>query len=315
MSNLAAPIIAVVGSSNIDLVVRVPRLPLAGETVLGDAVRHVAGGKGANQAVAASRLGADVFFVGCLGDDSFGVEARAMLALEGLRLDHLGVILGEASGVALIAVAANGENSIVVAPGANALLAPADMDMAQPALTQAQLVVAQLEIPLLTVQHAFTLAHAAGVRTLLNPAPAQPLPPEFLALVDVLVCNETEAAALTAMAVTDVAQAHAAAEILHHQGPALVIITLGAQGCVVADATTTQQVQGYAVPVIDTTGAGDTFIGALAVALARGEAAPLAARYANAAAALSVGKVGAQSGMPLAADVATFLATHPAIRA
>lgn len=302
------PTITVIGSSNTDLVVRVPRIPAPGETVLGGDLRRFAGGKGANQAVAARRLGAEVVFIGCLGDDDFGNVAYATLAAEGLRLDHVRRVAGTASGVALIAVASGGENSIVVAPGANMLLTRADVDAARDAFAQSTIVVAQLETPLDATQHAFTLARAAGGRTLLNPAPAQPLPADLLALTEALVCNATEAAFLAGVPVAEQTSAALAAHALRQRGPNLVIITLGAQGCLVLAEDEPQFIPVRPVTVVDATAAGDAFIGALAVRLALGETAVLAAHYATAAAALCVGRAGVQPALPTATEVAALLA-------
>ncbi len=194
---MAHPVITVVGSSNTDIVVRVPHIPLPGETLLGGDVERIPGGKGANQAVAARRLGAEVYFVGCVGDDTFGDAATTVLAANEVRLEYLVRVSGVPSGMALIAVAAGGENSIVVAPGANAHLTPRKIDHAASALQSSDMVIAQLEVPVSAVHRAFKRAREAGVATLLKPAPAQRLPDRLMALVDVLVCNETEAAALT----------------------------------------------------------------------------------------------------------------------
>lgn len=304
---MANPVLTVVGSSNTDIVVRVPHIPLPGETLIGGDAVHIPGGKGANQAVAARRIGADVYFVGCLGDDSYGNAATANLASEGLRLDHLAHIAGVPSGVALIAVAENGENSIVVATGANARLTATDVDHAASAIQISDIVIAQLEIPITAVHQAFRLAREVGVGTLLNPAPAQPLTDSLMALVDILVCNETEAEALTSRAVTDQASAIAAAHALLNRGPELVIVTLGGNGCLVATADAITHVPAFAVPVVDSTAAGDAFIGALACRLAQGDVPEAAARYATAAAALSVGVAGAQPSLPSGARVNTFL--------
>jgi len=303
---MANPVITVVGSSNTDLVVRVGHIPLPGETLLGGDMQRVAGGKGANQAVATRRLGADVWFIGCLGDDNFGDAAAALLMQEGLRLDHMTRVKGIPSGIAFIAVAATGENTIIVASGANAHLTSAAIEQAGEAIAAAQIVIAQLEIPLPSVQHAFALARTAGVRTLLNPAPAQTLSDALMGLVDVLVCNETEAEMLTGLAVTDVPNASTAAQILRTRGPALVLITLGGNGCIVAGESIVH-IPAFVVPVVDTTAAGDAFIGALACRLALGDAPAVAARYAAAAAALSVGVAGAQPSLPDGSQVAAFL--------
>jgi ribokinase len=306
-----APIVTVVGSSNTDLTVRVAALPRAGETVLGRDVQRAAGGKGANQSVAACRLGAVVYFVGCLGGDSFGDEAAGQLAAAGLRLDYLRRAPDAPSGLALIAVAAGGENSIVVAPGANSRLSVADVEQAAPALRAAQVVVAQLEIPAAPVQRAFELARTAGATTLLNPAPAQALGDGLLALTDVLVCNETEAQALTGLGASDVGAAEAAALALLSHGPRLVALTRGAAGCTLASQEGgATHVPAFPVRAVDATAAGDAFIGALACQLAVGVAPPTAVRYASAAAALSVQRAGAQPSLPTAEEVDRFLASR-----
>lgn len=303
-----APVIVVVGSSNTDLVVQVPELPRAGATMLGGDLLTLAGGKGANQAVAARRAGAVVYFIGCLGRDNFGDQALANLAAEGIYLDYVYRTGDAPSGVALIAVATNGQNSIVVAPGANTRLEPGDIDRAAPVFARADLVVAQLEVPLAAVRHALTCARERGVSTLLNPAPAQPLDADLLGVVDVLICNETEAEALTGLPVADAAQAEGAARALGERGPRLVILTRGAEGALLAEGTTIQQVPAFRVQAVDTTAAGDAFIGTLACELARSHTPLEAAHYASAAAALSVQRMGAQASLPTATAVQAFLA-------
>ncbi|GAC1447139.1 MAG: ribokinase [Ktedonobacterales bacterium] len=303
-----APVIVVVGSSNTDLVAQVPELPRAGATILGGDLLTLAGGKGANQAVAARRAGAVVYFIGCLGRDNFGDQAMANLAAEGIYLDYVYRTGDAPSGVALIAVATNGQNSIVVAPGANTRLEPGDIDRAAPVFARADLVVAQLEVPIAAVRHALTYARERGVSTLLNAAPAQPLDAELLGVVDVLVCNETEAEALTGLPVADAVQAEAAARALGARGPRLVILTRGAEGALLAEGTTIQHVPAFRVQAVDTTAAGDAFIGSLACELARGHTPQEAAHYASAAAALSVQRMGAQASLPTATAVLEFLA-------
>ncbi|HKD77285.1 MAG TPA: ribokinase [Ktedonobacterales bacterium] len=304
---MSQPIITVVGSSNTDLVVRVPHIPLPGETLIGEPIQHIPGGKGANQAVAARRLEAEVWFVGCLGDDGFGDSAADTLAQEGVRLDYLTRVNGIPSGVALIAVAANGENSIVVVPGANAHLTVTAVERAHVAISSSAIVIAQLEVPIAAMSHAFSVARAAGKRTLLNPAPAQALADEVMTLVDVLVCNETEAATLTGVAVTDLASCEQEARQLRDRGPSLVIVTLGNNGCLVCAEHEMRHIAAYTVEVVDTTAAGDCFVGALAVRLALGDDAFAAARYASAAAAISVTRAGAQPSLPHASEVEVFL--------
>lgn len=308
MTSRQTPTIAVVGSSNTDLVVRVAALPRPGETMLGGDVRQVAGGKGANQAVAARRLGATVYFVGCVGADSFGAEAAACLVREGLRIEYLQRIPDAPSGVALIAVAASGENSIVVAPGANSRLSAHDIERASPALRSAHMVVAQLEIPIAAVRYAFALARSAGVTTLLNAAPAHPQADDLLDLVDVLVCNATEAQALTGRPASTAQGAEVAARQLMQRGPRVVIVTRGAAGCVLAEHDQLTHIPACDVPAVDSTAAGDAFTGALAVRIAAGDTPRDAVRYASAAAAISVQREGAQPSLPTAEEVERFLA-------
>lgn len=278
------------------MVARVDSLPLPGETVLGDNFRTVAGGKGANQAVAASRLGADVAFVGRVGVDSFGALAAAGLAAEGIDVAHVVRDPQAPTGVVLIGVASTGENSIIVAPGANARLTVADVDAAADVIRSADVVVCQLEIPLDCVQRAFEIARASGATTILNPAPARPLPPEVYRLTTVLIPNETEAALLCGSETADPLRA---AEILRGNGVEVVIVTLGAAGALVLSAEISDIIPaGHVDSVIDTTAAGDCFTGALAVAIGEGTRLVDAVKFANSSAALSVGKAGAQPSMP-----------------
>jgi ribokinase len=305
---MAAPEVIVIGSSNVDLVVHVPHLPIPGETILGGEVARVAGGKGANQAVAAQRAGAEVAFIGCLGDDTFADLAITELVEARVQLTHVRRVPGAVTGLAFITVADDGENSIVVAQGANAMLHATDVTTAQTTISHARIIVAQLEIPIATAMHALAVAQQGGVMTLLNPAPAQPLSDEQLALVDVLVCNETEATTLAQTPVADVASALAAAHQLQRRGPRIVIVTLGAQGAVVVEGDAAQHQPAFAVKVVDTTAAGDAFIGALAAQLAQGTALHDAVRYAGAAGALTVTQAGAQHSLPTRAAIEAFLA-------
>ena len=253
--------VVVLGSVNADLVLRCTALPLPGETVHGRDFRTLPGGKGANQAIAAARLGASVAFIGCVGDDDFGRTAQFVLAGEGVDTSHLHVVAGTATGVAMILVDDAGQNSIALAAGANAALTTDHVDAAAP------LFVCQLESPLDVVRHAIGRARAAGVPVLLNPAPAQALPAALLADVDVLVPNETEAALLVGSDLDPTA----AATRLRALGPATVLLTLGADGLQVDTDGLAQRVPAPATgPVVDTTGAGDTFIGAFAAARVEG---------------------------------------------
>jgi len=300
--------VTVVGSFNQDLVVVTPRMPVKGETILGGRYQTGPGGKGANQAVAAARLGADVAMVVKLGTDDIGDGAQANLVAEGVRPDYL-LRTGEThTGVAFIIVDAEGENMIVVAPGSNTLLAPDDVDACRAAITEADVLLVELESPLETVQRALEVAREAGVRTILNPAPGQPLANEMLELVDVLTPNETETELIAGMPVTDVPGAEAAGRHLLAQGVGTVIVTLGAKGALIVAPDGVQHVPGHVVDVVDTTGAGDAFNGAIAVALAEGKEVAEAVALANAAAALQVTKFGTAPAMPYRDEVERLLA-------
>jgi ribokinase len=302
--------ILVVGSSNTDMIIRLDRIPRPGETILGGAFSTAAGGKGANQAVGAARAGGSVTFVARVGRDMFGEQAVAGFVKDGINVEHIVRDAAAPSGVALIFVAKDGENSIAVASGANGVLAPADVKKAAKLFAQAAVVVMQLETPLATVQAAAEFAVKAGAKVILNPAPARPLPAKLLKRISILTPNETEAELLTGIKVTDTASAAKAAAKLRTRGVETVIITLGARGAFIAEAGGNQLVPGFKVKAVDTTAAGDIFNGSLAVALAEGKALPAAIRFANAAAALSVTKLGAQPSAPLRRDIEKFLHTH-----
>lgn len=294
--------IAVVGSINMDMVAHARRLPRPGETLLGEDFQMAPGGKGANQAVAAARLGAQVNFVSRVGTRVHGRALIAALRAEGVDATH--TIEDEAAlpGIAVIMVGREGgENSIVYIPGSNAQLAPADIREASAALQQAQVVVAQLEVPQPAVLEAFRLAQAAGVRTILNAAPAHAVDPELLALTDCLVLNETEAAQLAGLPETGDSPeslARAAVGVLLGRGLRCVLVTLGAQGVLVADAAGLRLVPARRVQAVDTVGAGDTFVGGVATAWAEGRSLDEAVRLGQAAAAIAVSRVGVQSAMP-----------------
>ena len=300
------PKIVVVGSANTDMMVQVVHLPLPGETVLGGKFVKARGGKGANQAVAAARLGAQVAFVARLGRDAFGQEAAAAYQADGINTDYVAWDDQAPSGVALIMVNEAGQNIIAVAPGANGRLAPNDVMAAERVIKEADGVLLQLEIPLETVWTAVKLARRYGVRVIVNPAPATQLPAELLKSVDILTPNEGEVTVLTGGYSTSDAL-DAASLLYHHSGVQTLVVTLGAKGALVIDHGKKMTVPGFAVKPVDTTGAGDAFNAALAVALGRGEQLVEAVRYANAVGALTVTRLGAQSSLPTEEQVRQFL--------
>jgi ribokinase len=299
--------IVVVGSSNTDLVVRVPRIPRAGETLLGGEFMTAAGGKGANQAVGAARAGGNVALIARVGRDSLGDRAVAGLQRDGVDVSGVSRDAHAASGVALIFVSRDGENSIAVAGGANAKLSAAHVKKAAGVIRSSALLVAQLETPLAAVMAAALVAVKAGVPVILNPAPARPLPNRLLKLISILTPNETEAELLTGVKVTDEAAAARACAKLRSRGVRTVILTLGARGAYLADVGGQQLVPGFKVKAVDSTAAGDIFNGALSVALAEGKSLRDAVRFANAAAALSVTRRGAQASAPNREDIERFL--------
>lgn len=297
------PQVVVVGSVNMDLVARAPRLPSPGETVAGAAFATIPGGKGANQAVAAARLGARTAFIGCVGDDAFGATLARGIEADGIDRRGLRVVPGCSSGVALIVVDDGGRNGIVIVPGANGALAPADLDRNDALLAGASVVALQLEVPMPVVEAAIRRSRARGQRVVLNPAPARPLPPALLAQVDVLVPNETEAALLTGLAVGTVEEAVAAGQRLRATTSGVVLVTLGARGVVAVTADGERHFPAPVVNAVDTTAAGDTFVGALCAALVEGRTLEEAVGFAQAAAALSVTRFGAQPSIPRRGEI------------
>lgn len=297
--------IVVVGSINMDLVTRAPRFPTPGETLLGERFDTVPGGKGANQAVAAARLGAQVALVGALGEDAFGEQLRDGLADEGIDLSALVWVPECGSGCAAITVAGS-ENQIVVVPGANARLSPQHVAAAEALIANADALLLQLEIPLPTVEAALRLAQQHGVPAILNPAPAQPLPREWLTLAHCVTPNQHELAIL--LGETGAAD-DASLRACMREAPCPVVMTRGAGGAWYADGEDVREQAGFPVDAVDSTGAGDTFNAALAVFLHEGLAS--AVRKACATAALSVTRFGAQGGMPSRAALKDFLAAHP----
>ncbi len=310
MSTLAAmAAVVVLGSANVDLVVRAPRHPVPGETLLGSGFATHAGGKGANQAVAAARAGAATALIARLGADGAADFLRAQLGEAGVDISSVGTCRHDPTGTAIITVADSGENTIVVVAGANATLRTEHVDDAEAAglFAGVQVVMAQLEIPLAVVRHGFTTAKRHGCTTMLNAAPMAPLPPDLLAVTDVLVVNETELEQLTG------------SDISHFDGHrwstlgsvAIVVVTLGADGArALRRDGATIGVPGHVVEVVDTTAAGDTFCGYLAASIARGDELADAIGVANAAAALTCTKPGAQPSIPTAANVVAFSAAN-----
>ncbi|MGQ0604602.1 MAG: ribokinase, partial [Anaerolineales bacterium] len=266
---MTSPHLIVVGSSNTDLIVRADRLPAPGETVLGGDLITTAGGKGANQAVAAARLGAHVTFVARVGADAYGRDSLTNFAREEMDTRYVVTDPQAPSGVALIVVGSNGQNLIAVAPGANARLTPADVEAARPVFAEARVLLLQLETPIETVLAAARLGRAHGLTVILNPAPAQPLPAELYPLVDALTPNEYEAETLTGEG-----ESEAAARALLARGVKIVIVTLGAAGVLLATTTGIERFPGFRVEAVDTTAAGDAYNGGLAVALAGDDLSP-----------------------------------------
>ena len=295
--------IVVVGSCNTDMVISMERLPLPGETLLGGRFFMNAGGKGANQAVAAARLGGKVTFVAKVGNDPFGVRSVDQYRAEGIDTRHVMVDKEHPSGVALILVDARGENSIAVASGANAHLTPQDIDRAQRVVEEGDIVLMQLETPMETVEHAALIAHRAGKRVVLNPAPAHPLTESLMRCLYMLIANETEAEYISGIQITDMDSICRAADIISGRGVENVVITLGSKGAFIKENGSYHKVPAIKVKAVDATAAGDTFCGAVCVALAEGRGITEAVEFANRAAAITVTRMGAQSSLPYRREV------------
>lgn len=304
-NRMQRPRIVVVGSSNTDMVVTTPRLPRPGETLLGGRFLQAAGGKGANQAVAAARAGARVTLVARVGDDLFGRAAIEGFEHEGIDTRYVSIDPDEPSGVALILVDGKGENLISVAPGANATLQPCHVDQAAAVIAEADLLLTQLETPLTSVRRALEIAQAAGVPVLLNPAPAptQSLPEDLFAGVSVLTPNRVELAQITGRSVDTREFIHSSCKYLLDRGTGSVVVTLGAEGAAFVSREGVEPIPPYPVSPLDTVGAGDCFSACLAVALAEGRPPVEAACFAAVAAALSTTRTGAQPSMPARAEV------------
>lgn len=303
------PEIVVIGSLNADLVQTVDRLPRPGETIVGGSLQTFSGGKGANQAYAAGRMGAQVSMIGQVGND--GLAPLLVQSLESAGV-HTGLV-GEvdlSTGAAVILVLPDGENLIVISPGANATVTPALATQRLGSLSEGSYLLSQLEIPIESVNESLAVAKARGATTILDPAPARELSPELLHNVDFLTPNETETLALLgepAFQMDSDSDLELAAREILALGPGAVVLKLGARGCMIATAQGSHRVPGFKVSAVDTTAAGDVFNGAFATALAEGRAVPEAARFANAAAALSVTRPGAQNSVPSRQEVERFL--------
>ena len=298
------PDILVIGSLNADLVVRTPRFPAPGETISGGDLAIIPGGKGANQAVAVARQGTSVAMVGRVGSDSFG--PTLIQNLQNNKVDtNLVQISDSATGTAIIVVDSSGQNSIVLSPGANDKVTPADVDAVS--FQDGNMLLLQLEIPLETVIHAANVAHQNGLRVILNPAPARSLPDSLLADVDILVPNESELKLLSGQSVTDIDSAASAARTVLAKGVKTVIVTLGSNGALLVTDERIAHIPTFSVEVVDTTAAGDAFIGGLAAALLKGKALEEAVRYGNASGALAATKFGAQPSLPTQDEVEQLL--------
>ena len=304
------PKVVVVGSFNMDLVVKAGRRPQTGETLMGEEFGMFIGGKGSNQAIAAARLGANVTMIGRLGADLFGDTLMAAHAEEGICTDYVIRDTEVGTGVASILIDADGDNSIVLVPQANMGLTVADIEQASESIAAADVLLLQLEVPISASQRAAEIAKSNGARVVLNPAPAQELPDDFLTQVDILTPNEVETESLSGVSVSSATDAERAANVLLDKGLSAVILTLGERGALLLTPDLTQQVPAYSVEVVDTTAAGDAFCGALATGLARGENLVDAVAFANTAGALAITVLGAAPSMPTAAQVEAFHGKH-----
>lgn len=302
--------LTVLGSINVDHIMNIAQFPAPGETVIGKQYQTAFGGKGANQAVACGRSGADITFIACVGDDAIGAEILAQLKHDRVHTAAISVIPETTTGVAMIFVNGEGENVIGISAGANAALTPARFSPYQMIVAQSDALLMQLESPLETVIAAAEIAKKNQTKVILNPAPARELPDSLLSLVDVITPNETEAEKLTGISVSDETGAAKAAQVLHDKGIEQVLITLGSRGVWLSINGEGRCIPGFKVNAVDTIAAGDTFNGAYVTALLEGKRADDAVRFAHAAAAISVTRRGAQPSVPWRKEIDAFLAAR-----
>jgi len=298
--------LVVLGSVNADHILQVGNFPRPGETVVGHGYQVIPGGKGANQAVAAARLGADVSFLACVGDDDFGARMIERFRDDGIDTSGVMSMADTPTGIAFIQIVSSGENCIAISPEANGNFTPDILEQNMGLIRSADMVLMQLEIPLETIEIAAREAQKSGAVVVLNPAPAQPLPDSLLSNLSMITPNETEAELLTGIKVENESDAHKAAKILHDKGVETVILTLGEKGAYLSSSEGSRLVEGYDVRAVDSTAAGDTFNGALVAALQQGKDVYAAIEFAHAAAAISVTRIGAQTSIPGIEEVNDF---------
>lgn len=299
--------ITVIGSTNIDLIMKMNRLPARGETLTGGEFMQTFGGKGANQAVAAARAGGNVTFISCVGDDHYGMQSIENFKEDGIDTSHIFTEKDSATGTALIMIGGDGDNMITVAPGANARMTPAHIDKVRHLLEESEYVLLQYEIPTDTLYHILETCHEMGKKVIFNLAPAGPCDPEHIGMLHTLVVNEVEAAYLSGKPVTTPAETREAATILQSMGAENVIITLGAEGSYVAGRDFREKIPAYVVKAVDATAAGDVYCGTLAVALVEGQTLEQAVAFASAASAISVTRMGAQPSAPSREEIGQML--------
>lgn len=304
--NMQAKKIVVVGSCNTDMVIKADRLPIPGETILGGTFLMNPGGKGANQAVAASRMGGNVTLISKTGNDVFGKQSVMLYTAENIKTDYIFSDPKHPSGVALITVDSHGENCIVVASGANAYLTPADIEKANAEITNSDLVLMQLEIPIETVEYVAEMSTKKGIKVILNPAPARALSNSLLKNVYIIIPNKSEAEILSGIKVTDFDSARQAADIISAKGVDIVVITLGSQGALIKEYQEYHFVEAFKVDAVDTTAAGDTFCGTVCVGLSEGKTILDSVKMAARAAALTVTRMGAQTSIPYRSELSSL---------